>query len=482
MSDRTAAPGDAVDVLAIDDALARSTGTPGYGVTAEGFVPKPFARLLAEKLALARALFGDEIDLGSSSAVRKLLEIAALEDARSWAALAATYDGSFVVSATGDALSRLGEELGLPRPFLEAAGTVMLELTGDLPTGTTALEIPRGARMLTPGGHHAATTEAARFSGGDRRRQVGVAAFYPGPEHNLDPALKADDGRFPQRIDAFNRFDRKLEALTRLQDETGGSSDVKISHTQPLTGGQLQWPDARYRALLLRAPRSIWTADAIATAVSLVPGVRQVQVRDALGGLDVNESIFGNFNFMERVFASDRDLGNPYYLTVLVAPTRSAIQAGPDGLIASVESAIEDLRPISIFPRVELASEVSVGITASLAVSGLPLPMGSSTTVNASAVARTFKAQLLDRVRRYIEGLGFAEPVRAAEITWALMSEPGVLDVRDLTLRAYPPIRFDQVDFAQPAQAQVFRAGENVQLQANQVPILVDDPSGLVII
>jgi hypothetical protein len=480
MSEQAVASGDVVDVLAIDDAVARSTGTAGYGVTAEGFVPKPFARLLAEKLALARALFGDEIDLSSGSAVRKLLEIAALEDARSWAALATTYDGCFVASATGDALSRLGEELGLPRPYLEAAGTVTLELVGDLPQETIALEIPRGARMLTPGGHHVATTEAVRLSAGDRRRQVGVAAFYPGPGHNLDPAVQSDGG-FPQRIGSFNQLDRKLEELTRIRDDAAGACDVKISHTQPLTGGQLQWPDARYRALLLRAPRSIWTADAIATAVSLVPGVRQVQVHDGLGGLDVNESIFGNFNFMERVFASDRDLGNPYYLTVLVAPTRSAIEAGPDGLIASVESAIEDLRPVSIFPRVELASQVSVGITATVAVSGLPLPMGSSTTVNASAVARTLKAQLLDRVRRYVEALGFAEPVRAAEITWALMSEPGVLDVRDLTLRAYPPIRFDEVDFTRTAEPQVFRHGENIQLQANQVPVLVDDPAGLVI-
>ena len=93
-------------------------------------MPKSFARLLAEKLALARALLGDDLDLGSGSAIRKLLEVAALEDARTWAALAAIYDNSFVVSATGEALSRLGEELGLPRPFLEANGTVKLKLTG----------------------------------------------------------------------------------------------------------------------------------------------------------------------------------------------------------------------------------------------------------------------------------------------------------------------------------------------------------------
>ena len=62
-------------------------------------MPKSFARLLAEKLALARALLGDDLDLGSGSAIRKLLEVSALEDARTWAALATIYDNSFVGSA-----------------------------------------------------------------------------------------------------------------------------------------------------------------------------------------------------------------------------------------------------------------------------------------------------------------------------------------------------------------------------------------------
>jgi hypothetical protein len=172
---------DTADVLAVDAAVMLATGSEGFGITAQGFVPKSFARLLAEKLALAQALFGEDLDLTSGSVVRKLLEVSALEDARTWAALGSIYDNLFVGSATGEALSRLGEELGLPRPYLEARGQVTLSLQGTLPDGMAQLTIPRGARMLTPGGHHAATDEPVVLSPTSQQRQVAVVAFFPDP-------------------------------------------------------------------------------------------------------------------------------------------------------------------------------------------------------------------------------------------------------------------------------------------------------------
>jgi hypothetical protein len=208
-----------------------------------------------------------------------------------------------------------------------------------------------------------------------------------------------------------------------------------------------------------------------------------VVVRDANGGLDINQSIFANFSFVQRLFSSERDVGSPYYLSVLVAPTPSAIWDGPDGVRAAVASAVEDLRPISIFPKVDLAAEVGVGVAAELVVRGLPLPVGSRETVNASATARTFKGRLLDRVRAYVEGLGFGEPVRAAEVTRALLDEPALVDVRNLTLRAFPPLRYGDSDFFTPTPAtpQELACGLNVELQASQIAVFVDDDSGLVI-
>src|SRR5690242_19675516 len=137
---------DLADVLAIDDAVTRSTGSASFGVTPAGFLPKPFTRLLAEKIALAQQLIDTAIDLSSGSVVRKLLEVTALEDARTWAALAAEYDDSFVTTARGRALSDLGEELGISRPFLTATGSVTLTLAKALPPSVPQLVLPRGSR------------------------------------------------------------------------------------------------------------------------------------------------------------------------------------------------------------------------------------------------------------------------------------------------------------------------------------------------
>lgn len=466
----------AADVLAVDAALQRDTGAGEYGLTRAGFVPKPFARLLAEKLALARQLLGDDLDLGSGSVVRKLLEVAALEDARTWSALTALYDDLFVSTATGASLSRLGEELGLPRPYLAATGAVKLTLKGDVPDDLP-IRLERGTRLLTPGRHHAALEEGVTLSLSDRTRVAAVVAVHPGPEHNLDPAQPT------QVLSAFNDRDARLtEFLARkAQSEADGAPiDVLIEPAGALTGGEKRWSDARYRELLLAAPRSVWTAEALEMAVSLVPGVRRVQLRDAWGGLDITQSIFGNFNFLERVFAQDRDLASPYYVTILVAPSPAAIWSGTDGLRLAVESAVEDLRPIGILPNVEQAEQVSVGFSARIAVDGLPLPSGS---VNESAAAGALKRRLLARVRRYVDGLGFGEPVRAAEVTWTLMSEPGVLDVDALQLLRYPS-HIDTLDWGRDVaadEAQPYACGANLTLQANQVPVLREDETLLVI-
>lgn len=473
---------EVADVLAIDATIQASSGAAAYGLLPSGFVPKPFSRILAEKLALAQTLFGGNVDLTSGSVIRKMLEVSALEDARTWSALGSVYDSLFVSSAAADALSRHGRELGLPRPFLEARGTVKLKLVGTLPTGTTQIAIPRGARLSSAGGHHVAIDESVVLSASIKERNVAVVAFYPGPDHNLNPTVPGAGGGFPQKLDRWNRLDPALEPLVKAE-EAASANLVTIEHTAPLTGGELQWPDARYRELLLRAPRSIWTIGSIETAVSLVPGVRQVVVRDPMGGLDINQSIFGNFNFIERLFGTERDLASPYYFTVLVAPTLSAIWEGPDGLQASVENAIEDLRPIGIFPQIKLADQIGVGIRAQLVTEGIPLPTGNKTKVNASKAAQEFKRRLLDRVGRYIDGLRFGEPVRTSEIVWAMMNEPGLADVLNLQLLRFPA-GFDAIQFTTtvPAGTQVLPANENLNLQTHQIAVFVDEGGGLEII
>jgi len=461
-----------VDVLAVDATVLTSSATPSFGVTPNGFVPKPYGRLIAEKIALAQALVGPDIDVTPGSPFRSLLEIAALEESRFWSTCAAAYDDRFVVSAKLAALSRLGEELGITRPYQNAAGTIVLTLTGTLPAGTTQLAIPNGARLSTPGGHHVALAEDVVLSAASTKCTAAVTAFYPGPSHNLDPSQP------DQKIDRWNAWDVKLTEFVAL----GGPALVAIAHTLPLTGGELQWDDVRYRALLLAAPRSIWTVDSVRLAVSLVPGVRQVVVRDGVGGLDVEGSIFGDFAFVERLFASDRDLGSPYYFTVLVATTPAAIWDGPDGVAAQVASAIDDLRPIGIFPRIVQATQVSVGVQATLVVQGLPIPGGTSAAVNASQAAGDLKGRLFARIAKYVDGLDFGEPVRVAEITWALMNEPGIADVQNVSLLRYPPgIEATNFLLGIESEPDVLACGANVVLGQDEVAVAVQSDARLAI-
>lgn len=481
---------DLTDVLAIDDDVTRSTASAGFGVTTAGFLPKPFTRLLAERIAVARQLVDPDLDLSSGSVLRKLLEISALEDARTWSALGALYDDCFVGTARGRALGDLGAELGIDRPYLNATGTVTLTLAGALPAGVTQLVLPRGSRLTTSGGHRVALATTTTLTSAVTSLPAPVVSFDPGPIGNLDPSVTDAGGGNPQKIDRWEVADGKLADLLAADQAAGmpdgasasGKGLVRIAHTVALTGGERQWDDERYRALLVTAPRSVWSADAVAATVSLLPGVRQVTVRDGWGGIDLSQSVFGDFTFMERLFAADRDLASPYFVSVLVAPTEAAIWDGPNGLRSAVETAIRDVRPLGVFPDVVEADQVFLGVQADVITSGLALPAGSAASTDSSPAALALKGRLLDRLHRVVDTLRMAEPVRCAAVTAALMGEPGVTDVVNLRLVRFPPL-VDQAGSTPGVGAtpQVLGQDQNLVLGADQIAVLVDATSLLTV-
>jgi uncharacterized phage protein gp47/JayE len=481
---------DLTDVLAVDDTVTRSSGSANFGVTQAGFLPKPFTRLLAEKIALAQQLIDPALDLSSGSVVRKLLEVTALEDARTWAALAAEYDDSFVSTARGRALSDLGAELGIGRPFLTATGSVTLTLATALPATVPQLVLPRGSRLATSGGHRIALATAVQFTAGVTSAVVPVTSFDPGPVGNLDPAVTDAGGGHPQRIDRWEIADTKLAAMIAADTAAGfldtassiGQGLVRVQHTQALTGGNAQFDDDRYRALLLAAPRSLWTADSIAATVALVPGVRQVAVRDGWGGLDLSQSIFGQFNFMERLFAADRDMSSPFFITVLVAPTEAAVWEGTAGLRAAVQQSIRDVRPVGIFPDVVQAEQVFFTIQADVVTSGVPLPSGSVASRNLSPGALALKQRLAARLRGVVDGLELAEPVRAAALSAAIMAEPGVIDVSGLQLIRFP-YAVDTVGSGGESDTSpdTLDVDENLTVGADEIAVFVESPGRLTV-
>jgi hypothetical protein len=454
-----------------------NAGRP-YGITSTGFVPKPVSRLLEEKLAAAKLLFGDDIDLTSGSVTRKICEMLSLEEARVWEHLGNAYADSFVSTATGQALSMLGAELGISRPHYRATGTVTIAVEGTLPSTRTNVTLAKGTRIKTDGGNDYFLDDAVTVSNEQKRVDVAVKAFTPGPEQNLDASTAT------QVLNAFHEYDWRSSDVRAIANEVGADV-ITIDHTLPTVGGETYWDDETYRDLLLAYPRNLWTPEAVRIAVALVPGVRQVLVKDLYGGLDINQSIFGNFSFIERLFSEERSLGDPYYFTVLVAPGDGAIWDGPGQLRESVRAAIDAVRPIGILPKIEPAQLVGAGFQCNISVEGLPIPGGTQTAINSSAEALALKGRIFDRVRRYTDSLSIGEPVRFSEVLWAIMEEPGVVDAKQLRLRRYPPLLDasglfgDQIVTAGP---QVFNGEEDVTITPTEIADFVGDPAAVVIV
>lgn len=481
---------DLTQILAVDASVIRSSGSANFGVTTAGFLPKPFSRLLAEKIAMAQQYIDPDIDLTSGSVVRKLLEISSLEDARTWAALGNAYDSSFVSTASGRALSDLGAELGMARPFQCATGSVVLTLSGTLPSGYASLTLARGSRLTSLGGHRAALASTVTLSPALTTATVPVVSFDPGPDGNLDPTVDDGSGHLLQRLDRWEPADEQTQQLRDADAAAGKAPDasaqgtglVTVSHTVSLAGGELQWDDTPYRALLLGAPRGLWSADAIAATVALVPGVRQVAVRDGWGGLDLAQSVFGDFDFVDKLFAAERDIASPYFVTVLVAPTESAIWSGPGGVLDSVQAAIRDVRPVGIFPDVVEADQVYVAVQADVVTRNLTIPTGTPGIVNANPAAIALKARLVERLHEVVDTLALGEPVRCAAVMHALMSEPGVADVVHLRLVRFPR-ELDRIGSSMlfDSAPQVLGQDENLTLAGDQIAVLVDRPDLLVV-
>lgn len=406
--------------LAELEALVRRSGDGGaYGFSEEtGFEPKPYQRLVEEGFAAARAIFGADVDLANGSVLRKLVELNALSQAALHVTLARAVDDGFAVTARGAALSRIGEELGFPRPWLRATGEVQLKAPA---TVTAALGgpvvLPKGTRLRTADGtRHVMTTQTVTLA--PENQTVPVSAFIPGPSHNLDPSQPG------QAIAELNPDDDGIKALVRRLRAANPPVDneqfVQITHTVALKGGERMWDDERYRALLLRAPRSIWTVEAVQLAVELVPGVVRAAVADEFGGLDIDRPIFGNFLFGERVFGRDRDIFNPFALKVHVAAEEGAIWDGPGGLREAVLAAIDMVRPMGVFAEVDAANEIQVAIEATIVVSTPP--------------GEAFTRRVLDRLGNYVSTLSFGEPVRTSRLIFEIMKDSIVVDVRGLRL------------------------------------------------
>ena len=142
-----------------------STPAPGaadlttYGVTPQGFIVKPFQQILSDAFARAQLSFGPDVDLRSTSSIRKLIELGCLDAGLLWMALDDVYHSGFTSTAVGDALDLLGADLGLQRAPTNASGQATFKLGSTAPPAST--RVPSGRVSTEPGGADCASLKVA---------------------------------------------------------------------------------------------------------------------------------------------------------------------------------------------------------------------------------------------------------------------------------------------------------------------------------
>ena len=276
-----------------------------FGVTEAGFTLKGFDLILSESATRARQMFGADVDLSSTSPLRKILETTAMEDAELWKSMEDLYYSGFVSTATGASLDLLGEDLGLARRPLFAAGTAQFTLTGAAP-GRQYIA-PEGTIIETAPPSPAPslaffTLAPVVLSAAAPKAVVPAQAFLRGAGGNIGAGDLA-----------------RVNPAYQVAELNFGGAALTVTNPQPFSGGETQEDDETYRARMLGYPRSIWTLESIRRAVLDVDGVIDVLLNDALGGVDASQSFFNLFSFNRRVFSRERQWSEPPYFDIVIA-------------------------------------------------------------------------------------------------------------------------------------------------------------------
>ena len=432
-----------------------------YGVTEQGFIVKPFQAILNDAFTRAQQLFGPDIDLRSSSTVRKIIELCCFNDALLWMALDDVYHAGFTSTATGGALDLLGADLGLGRARLPASGQATFKLSPSAPPGSV-LTLPPGTLVETaPPDAIAFRLTAALTLSNDpvqpfpAQAGVAVTAVRPGLAGNIG-------------ANRLTRINPTFAARYLSFDPTF----LTVGNPAAFGGGEAFEDDSLYRRKLQAQPRTLWTPDAVRATIFGLDGVRDALVNDPYGGLDTSAPTLGRFCFGDGLFQVPRDPGNPYFFSIVVASKPGVLWqtegSGADqvvGLRDQILAALEPIRPISTFPTLVQADTVEVAVRARLTVQSGADPTG------VLAAARVALAV-------YIASLRLGDAVLYSQVLRVLTELPGVTDVQDLRLRRAPS-RFGEVVFGPPVTytnneriSQIEApSGGNLTLAANEVAV-----------
>ena len=430
------------DITVIEPDVARTTASEGYAASRRmASCRSRSPACCAEKLALARDAASARTSTSRRArSLRKLLRDQRARGRPHVGALARC-----TTTASSCPRDRRGAERGSAtssgstRPFVEARGTVKLELTGDLPAAHPTRADP--ARRAAAHARAATTSpldESVALSAATRARPSRPSApSIPGPEHNLDPV---DAGAAARPLNLARRSARRRSSpcsearrgAVRRQDRAHRAAHRRRAALarRPLPrrcscarrarsgrgrGARGSPPRSCPACARCRSatPGAAWTSTSRSSATSTsssgcsaASATSAARTTSTPGGADAGRDLGGPGRPARGGECGDRG-----------PASRSRSSRGPAGRPGRHRRR----RARSDRPRAAAAEH------------------GSRATVNASPPALALKARLLERLSQYVDTLGFGEPVRAAEVIGALMEEPGIVDVRNLGCLRYPP-------------------------------------------
>ncbi|MFE7509891.1 baseplate J/gp47 family protein [Streptomyces sp. NPDC057540] len=423
------------------------TSEERFGVGEDGFVVKGIDRIIADQQNRARAMFGDDVDLTSGSALRKVLDAAALDTHALWRALESQYYGTFITTAEGPGLDLLGCDLGLRRRELRARGAVFLTIAQEepgrryaLPQGTVVVTEPAAGKPLLA----FRTTGPVILSTEEKTATVEAEAVTRGVDGNIPGGTKMSlDPEW-----ARHNLDLGAAEVTAVAQETFHDGDMCES-------------DAAYRARLLGVPRTVWTQEALLAQVLDVNGVRDAAIFDPLGGVEATRRTYGTFRFGSRAFSQERRTGSPYFFDIVVAaepgwPWRQGESLVP-GVYDEVLDVVRQWRPVSVFPDILAANQVDVGLRATL-------------VVEAGHDEEAVRGAILDAVRASVNRLRLGHGVLHSDIVLGARTAAGVVDVQNVRLRRFAPA-FGQTSYGGGTYggSQELSVGENLDLAPDEI-------------
>lgn len=222
-----------------------------FGVTANGFVLKTLQDIIADMEAEAKVQFGNDVDLTSTSPLKKFIQVIAAEQARLWQVLETVYYSGYLDFAVGQSLDNLVTLLGfVRRAAIKATGQVTFY-------GLDGTQIPANTEIQTSGDSPIVfvTDSPVTISGGSAT--VNITAKVAGSNGNV-----------------------AANTITVLTNPIAGVTSV--TNQSATTGGRDAESDEEFRNRVKQSLSSAGAAtlDAIRAGVLQVTGVTSVNVEE----------------------------------------------------------------------------------------------------------------------------------------------------------------------------------------------------------